>query len=329
VGTRYAVNHWPLTCTLSLFHLLFSCPDDESSMRATGSPIPVFYRVREVTLVNNRFLKCSCGYPAQMRRPCRHIFAVLKKNHHQLYSVRWLLLFQHCYQREGHEKITAHFQGMIKAEAERVTGEDILVENLFEVSPPGTVFPILHDLTSEEDYELAIRIRHWTQEGTPPIRGSKVLPYPAEDDDDIPGQGGNDSDSDHDMDIVATMSPAAQNILGQDVLATQQSQVHDVRVLTQSSDHQYQVLNGMVQSFVKLLNNDDISNVRYQACVDALAKVTLDTVVAMKQEAVAGKAAATASKDVNESTHCTSEEVDFSETGTYTSSKITRKKGAY
>jgi hypothetical protein len=52
-----------------------------------------------------------------------------------------------------------------------------------------------------------------------------VRAVPAEDDDDedMPGQGGNESDSDsstHDMAISASMSHAAQNILGQDVLAT-------------------------------------------------------------------------------------------------------------
>jgi hypothetical protein len=89
-----------------------------------------------------------------------------------------------------------------------------------------------------------------------------VRAVPAEDDDeeDMPGQGGNDSDSDsstHDMAISASMSHAAQNILGQDVLATQQSQFDGVQILTQSNDHKYQVAVGMLQSFLKLIEDDD------------------------------------------------------------------------
>jgi hypothetical protein len=249
------------------------------------------------------------------------------KNHQQLYSVRWLLLFQHFYQRLGHEKLTAHFQRMIKAEAERKTGEDILVENLYEVSPLGTVFPILHDLTTEEDYKLAIRIRHWTQQGKPPIRGRAVRPVPAmdDDDDDFPGQGGNDSDSDsstHDMDISESMSRRAQNILGQDVLATQQSQSDDVQVLTQSSDHKYQVANGKLQSLLKLIEDDDV---KYQTLLDALDKMTMDEVAGTRVEAVAHAATST---DFDESTSST-EGLDFTETGAYTQHNIRRKKGAY
>jgi hypothetical protein len=153
--------------------------------------------------------------------------------------------------------------------------------------------------------------KHGTQQGKPPIMGGKVGPVSAEDEDededDIAGQGGNDSADSSDssthgaMNISTSMSRAAQNILGQNVLATQQSQVHDVRVLTQSSEHRYQVLIGMVQSFVKLLEDVDDADVHYQTLVDVLAKLTMD-LVAKKRRAVAGKAAA--SMDVDESTHC-------------------------
>ncbi len=175
-------------------------------------------------------------------------------------------------------------------------------------------------MTTEDDYKLALRIQHWTQQGKPPIRGAKVHPVPADDDDgddDIPGEGGNHSDTDsstHEMDISASMSQAAQNILGQDVLATQQSQSNDVQVLTKSSDHKYQVLVGKVQSLWKLLEDDD-DDVCYQTVLDAIDKMTMDKV-----------AQAAASKDVDERTQG-SDGFDFTETGTYRQQTIRRKKG--
>ena len=88
------------------------------------------------------------------------------------------------------------------------------------------------------------------------------------------------------------MSQAAQNILGQDVLATQQSQSNDVQVLTKSSDHKYQVMVGKFQSLWKLLeDDDDDDDVCYQTLLDAIDKMTMDKV-----------AQAAASKDVDERT---------------------------
>jgi hypothetical protein len=97
------------------------------------------------------------------------------------------------------------------------------------------------------------------------------------------------------MNISASMSRAAQNILSQDVLATQQSQSDDVQVLTRSSDHKYQIVVGKVQSLLKLIGDDDV---KYQTLLDALDKMTIDIVAHTR--AVAAQAAA--SKDVDEST---------------------------
>jgi hypothetical protein len=131
---------------------------------------------------------------------------------------------------------------------------------------------------------------------------SQDSPAPAEDDDDIPGQGCNDSDSDsdsstHDMDISASMPRAAQNVLDRDVLATQRSQSDDVQILTQSSDHKYQVVLGKVQNILKLIGDDDA---KYQTFLDALDKMIMDIV----EQKRAGAAQAAASKNVDESTHC-------------------------
>jgi hypothetical protein len=164
---------------------------------------------------------------------------------------------------------------------------------------PGHMHVPLQSMTAEEK-KLAkdCSQRYFTA-------SSSANPVPAEDNDDIPGQGGNDSDSDgdsstHDMDISASMPRAAQNknILGQDVLATQLSQSDDVRVFTQSSDHKYQVVVGKIQILLKLLEDDDVG---YQTLLDTLDRMTMDKLA--QTRAVAAQAAA--SKDVDdESTLC-------------------------
>jgi hypothetical protein len=97
--------------------------------------------------------------------------------------------------------------------------------------------------------KTSLNFQHWTQQGKPPIRGKDVRPVSAEDHDDILGQGGSDSDNQSD----------------------------DVRVLTQSSDHKYQVVVGKVQNLLKLIEDDPVA---YQTLLDALDRMTMRAVAA-------------------------------------------------
>jgi hypothetical protein len=241
-----------------------------------------------------------------------------------MYSVRWLILFQHCYQRPGHEKFTEHFQKMIKGECDRKTGEDILVENLLALSSPEADYPILQDSTTMADYNLALRIQHWTQKGTPLIRGKEVPPIPADEDDEgIFAEGGSDSDSIQDMDLSISRSHVAENILGQDILATQQSQLDTAQYVRKSSDHKYQVANGMLQDILKVVEDDPVG---YQDFIDMLGK--------FKQMAVTRTVAAQTASSSKEGDGSINDElgegIEFSQTGTYKpNANIKRKRGAY
>jgi hypothetical protein len=83
--------------------------------------------------------------------------------------------------------------------------------------------------------------------------------------------GGSDNDSVHDMDISTSRSRVTLNILvGQAVLATQQSQADDVQFLTQSRDHKYQVANGKLKEALKIVEDDPV---QYQHLFDAIDKI--------------------------------------------------------
>jgi hypothetical protein len=138
-----------------------------------------------------------------------------------------------------------------------------------------------HDFHSEhEPGHMHVPIQLMTEEEKKLAKDCSQLYFTA-------SSSANDSDSDsstHDMDISESTSHRARNILGQDilgqdVLATQQSQSDDVQVLTQSSDHKYQVANGKLQSLLKLIEDDDAE---YQTLLDALDKMTMDKVAGMK-----------------------------------------------
>jgi hypothetical protein len=86
-------------------------------------------------------------------------------------------------------------------------------------------------------------------------------------------------------------------ILGQDVLATQQSQSDGVQILTQSSDHKYQVAVGKLRSYLKLIEDDDV---KYQSLLDYLDKKTMDKVAQIR--AVAKQEHGNPAIDVNAST---------------------------
>jgi Ser/Thr protein kinase RdoA (MazF antagonist) len=124
------------------------------------------------------------------------------------------------------------------------------------------------------------------------MRSTDVPPISAEDDDDIL-VGGSDSDSVHAMENSTSRSHVAQNILGQNVLATQQSQANAAQILPQSSDHKYQVANGKLREALKIVEDDPV---QYQRLLDAIDKIRKDGVV----RAVAARAAL--SKDTDEST---------------------------
>ena len=127
------------------------CPDYTKEKRTL---IPAFYRLRRVKCINKHFWSCSCGLPSRMKLPCRHIMTIIGGYSIEMFSVRWLLTYQHGFQRKGFEKLTEVFRQIELSEFERKhdLGEIILVKD-YRSLLPSLNFPITLGQTSSTDID--------------------------------------------------------------------------------------------------------------------------------------------------------------------------------
>ena len=130
------------------------CPEYTTEQR---SIISRFYRLRRVKCINKDFWSCSCGLPSRMKLPCRHIVTVIGGYSIEMFSLRWLVTYQHGFQRNGFEKLTEVFRQMELSEFHRDydLGETIFVKHyISQLSSLSSVnFPIKLGLTSSTDID--------------------------------------------------------------------------------------------------------------------------------------------------------------------------------
>ena len=118
---------------------------------------PKFYRCRTVEIIDNKYVTCSCGMPARRNSfPCRHIFALFKQCDIRMFGVRWLIQYQHCFERAGKEDLTEVFRDMQEMEFKRRgdLGEHVYVGNMLNNEifnrNNDSIYPIpIHGTTGE------------------------------------------------------------------------------------------------------------------------------------------------------------------------------------
>ena len=84
---KYVGDHKWLVCSNHLFADNYS----EQLKNNANSPTK-FMRIREVTIDNNLFMNCSCGYHNRWMMPCRHMACVLDDPKYyvaELFHIRW------------------------------------------------------------------------------------------------------------------------------------------------------------------------------------------------------------------------------------------------
>jgi len=258
-----------LTTVRSMFSYIsvlhFGWVKDQSTVDVASHPR--YLRVRVCRLVNGgKFATCSCGEPSRMREPCKDLLAVVNVRHPQMYAVRWLALFQHCYKREGHEDITRHFNRMIMDETNRLPDEDVLVEGLLSPSPQDSMFPILHHGTTEADYQVAKTIVGLAQNGTLALRGMP-LPKLADPEEDWTMVDNDDEDVDC-FGVKVSHSPFAASLLNQGILGTQEIQMDQgilgtqeiqrkaMKILKHKKAHVYSTLCAKISDIARLVEDD-------------------------------------------------------------------------
>ena len=111
-------------------------------------------------------MSCSCGMPVRFCSfPCRHIYALFKDTNIRMFGVRWLIQYQHCFERKGKEEITALFREMEESEFRRDInrGEDVYVANMLNDKmfnrPIDELYPIaLNGITGEYQHDNCEKI---------------------------------------------------------------------------------------------------------------------------------------------------------------------------
>ena len=126
-------------------------PDNTSKAKQL---IPKFYRMRRIKRVNGKYFTCSCGLSSRMKLPCRHIMSVVGGYEMEMFALRWLILYQHAFLKDGYDDMTTLFR---KMEAEQFMrnhdiGEVIYVKN-FECSSASLTYPVKIGVASGVDVE--------------------------------------------------------------------------------------------------------------------------------------------------------------------------------
>ena len=178
-----------------------------------------FMRVRLVSWLGG-YMSCTCGFPAEYKMPCRHIFRVVGKRTGEMFGLRWLQCFQHCYDRRGFEDATATMREMLFEENTRRYNMN---QHIRSCSATATFdedvefpAPVSGDLVgakpmSEQLVQLGLLHYSLLAEGKLLVR---VEPLP------VVEQGSNMAG----MDMDVEYSDEVARMLSQDLSAIQQSQ---------------------------------------------------------------------------------------------------------
>ena len=128
---------------------------DVLSQNVKNKIIPRFYRLRKVQISEGGFLTCSCHYPSRMKMPCKHILAIVPSYTIEMFSCRWLIIYQHSFDRDGYSDFSDIFRRMEVEEFKRdiTKGECIKCNNL-ETLHVTSQYPFPLPNTVENDIKI-------------------------------------------------------------------------------------------------------------------------------------------------------------------------------
>ena len=101
VSKKITTNTW-LVCYKD-FSPHLSCSNKERNEGLENNPykpITKFQRVREVSITNDNFMTCSCGYIQRWLMPCMHICSIISDKKYltaDLFHIRWWKYFDYIY----------------------------------------------------------------------------------------------------------------------------------------------------------------------------------------------------------------------------------------
>ena len=292
---------------------------------------PYFQRCRTIEIIDNKYASCSCGLPVRYSSfPCRHMLALFRSTSIKMFGIRWLIQYQHSYQRKDKKELTAVFRKMQEKEFLRnlERGQDVNVEDNLSHEcfnrPDDTTYPVPIHGTTEEQMETVLDLCFHVQNGNPIVRGS-VIPSrfpekrkkdacPALDDDVFAFDEDN-----YEEECTVQYSQQTQEMINDDmdfrkknnISALQRCLADMAGTISNSSDNWDQKLTGVVRELNKVTNGrNDKKNKIYNDLLGMLNQYTREMI-----------------ESENESDGNNDEEyLTFPETGMYNSRKVKRQK---
>jgi len=288
--------------------LVFTPTSDKGS--SSGSPIPTFYRIRIVRIIGKKYATCSCGLPARMRYPCRHIMVVIGEVHPKMFYVRWLLQYGHSFERDHGIELTKLFREMETEQNKRdeQKGEHILVDGFVD----NICHPISSDMQSS-DFEvgsseisssdeeagispsiptlaertIATQVKYWFDNGVPIKRGQliPIIQNDVDEDDNNYGDTtvGSDIDDDDDFDqervIGRKQTQQVSDMFRNDIEHTQQSQEEAIIEIGKSSENKDQVIVSLAREGLKCVDNDPELYTEYKRQMQKLIQTMTEKVI--------------------------------------------------
>ena len=113
-------------------------------------------------------MSCSCGYPARMKMPCRHILALVGEPHTIMFGIRWLAQYQHSFMRPDSDALTNIFRLMDKLEQNQdvKAGDCVNVNGVFDVEKLNiSCYPQALGRTSTSDMSMILSLFNLQKSG--------------------------------------------------------------------------------------------------------------------------------------------------------------------
>ena len=237
-------------------------------------------------IVNDRFLSCTCGFCARMKIPCQHIMNIAHGYEPSMFGLRWLIIYQHSFDREGYDDLSKHLREMELEEFSRrnVEGEICLADNTLLLEHKGRVaknnYPIKLGDTSDFDCDN-LELLHNSQI----IKKVIVRGY------DIETQLNSDQhkEDNHDGDINMSLSQDTILTLEKDCTFLEQlqnDQIMQTKVNASSIPTKMELTVVKVRECVKALEHEKQILTEYLSKLDALNKQFISKISNTKRKSI-------------------------------------------
>ena len=183
-----------------------------------------FLRVRKVIISAREYASCSCGFMAEYKMPCRHLFRVIGCRQSNMYALRWMLCYQHGFDRDRFSAATETMRELLVEEHGRnFDCSEHIVCGVRPKMDDNTRFPIGIDGSvvgaepmTDDLVHLGLLLYSYRLHNMVLVRGKPLPEQP-------PG------DALAAMDMMISHSETVTEMLSQDIVSLQKDQEETVR----------------------------------------------------------------------------------------------------